>query len=667
MKNYYWVLMLLWLPLGLTAQQQIPLDETRYLDSLQTVLWSKRPDSIKADARFALVEYWKLRDTAKSRINLVVGKKLAQKYPYYRAIIPFYEGQYYFSSDPAKASGEFKKAIQELSAFHDKRAYAKLASAWYNYALMNKDEKGYDFITGITIGKAIPYAEKAGNPVMKGHFYTQLATILMNNAQFCKASDYNQKAVDLLEKTAPASSTLLFAYLSGVSIYCYTAQGEKALTLLQKAKKLLIPYPDSMNNTLYYYNETLYYTTINALEKALKSANLGIALADKFHQHQIRQQLVFRKYNIYSQQKDFNNARNILMDIVKDQTLMRNSLDKAMIYGELAKTNEHLKDYQSAYRWLNLQRNITDSINSSESKLKINELETKYRSAQSRQKIAALQAQNRQAALNTKNERLYTGILGIGCLLLFAVLGFAILNARNKRKLAEQKEINYQQQLGEMEQKQQLKVAKAMLDGEELERERIARDLHDGLGGMLAGVKINLSSWAEDQSDIWEDQSFRRTVGQLDAAVSELRRIARNMVPDTLLKFGLETALKDLCEFYMRDGLEISCESFGIRKDIPLTVQLNVYRIIQELISNSIRHSGAAHILMQCSQNGSSIFITFEDDGSGFDPDAVRNKKGMGLDNLNNRIAYLKGDMEILSAPGEGTTINIELSTTTDG
>ncbi|MDQ1096757.1 MULTISPECIES: tetratricopeptide repeat-containing sensor histidine kinase [Chryseobacterium] len=667
MKNYYWILMFFWLPVRLMAQQQIPLDEIKYLDSLQNILWSEKPDTLKADACFALVDYWKFRDTVKSRANLVAGKKLAQKYPYYRAVIPFYEGQYYFSSDPAKASAAFKKSIQELASFHDKRAYEKLASAWYNYALMNKDEKGYDFITGITIGKAIPYAEKAGNPVMKGHFYTQLATILMNNAQFGKASDYNQKAVELLEKTAPASSTLLFAYLSGVSIYCYTAQGEKALTMLQKAKKLLLPYPNSINNTLYYYNETLYYTTINALDKALKSADLGIALAEKFHQNQLHQQLVFRKYNIYSQQKNFKDARKILMDIVKDRTLMRNSLDKAMIYGELAKTNEQLKDYQSAYQWLNLQRKITDSINSSESKLKINELETKYRTAQSRQKIAALQAQNRQAALNTKNERLYRGILSIGCLLLFAVLGFAILSARNKRRLAEQKEINYRQQLSEMEQKQQLKVAKAMLDGEELERERIARDLHDGLGGMLAGVKINLSSWAEDQSDVWEDKKFRRTVGQLDEAVSELRRIARNMVPDTLLKFGLETALKDLCEFYMRDGLEISCESFGIRKDIPLNVQLNIYRIIQELISNSIRHSGAANILMQCSQNGSTIFITFEDDGSGFDPDTLKGGKGMGLDNLNNRIAYLKGHLEILSAPDEGTTINIELSTTTDG
>lgn len=663
MRKYCWLLLCLCYPLRLPAQQQIPLDEKRYVDSLERVSASARADTAKAEARFLLSDYWKFKDTAKSKAYLTEGKSLVRNSAYYRAIVPFYEGQYYSNGHFREASGAFQKAIRELVPLHDSRASAKLAAAWYNYALMNKDAKGYDFIMKITLEKAIPYAEKARNPAMVGHYYTQLATILMNNAQFPKALMYNRKAVALLEKAAPVSSTMLFAYLSGVSIYCYTGQGDKALVLLRKAEKLLAPYPDSVNNILYYYNETLYYTTTGNLTRALGSADRGIALAQKNHQQQMVQQLLFRKYNIYSEQKDFLNARRILLDIKGDRTLMRNSIDKAMIYGELAKTGAALKDYPSAYSWLEAQKKLTDSINAGESKIKINELETRYRTAESRRKIADLETQNRQAALNAKNGRLYAGIVAIGCLLMFAVLGFAIINARSKRRLAEQKEINYRQQLDELEQKQQLKVAKAMLDGEERERERVARDLHDGLGGMLAGVKINLSCLAEEKAGIAGDQNFRKTVGQLDAAASELRRIARNMVPETLLKFGLETALKDLCEFHMRDGLEISYESFGITKDISLNIQLNVYRIIQELISNAIRHAGATQILMQCSQNGPVIFITFEDNGSGFDTASIRKGKGMGLENLNNRIAYLGGQLEIFSAPGEGTTVNIEVNT----
>jgi two-component system NarL family sensor kinase len=152
-------------------------------------------------------------------------------------------------------------------------------------------------------------------------------------------------------------------------------------------------------------------------------------------------------------------------------------------------------------------------------------------------------------------------------------------------------------------------------------------------------------------------------INQLDSSVSELRRIARNLLPETLLKFGLEVALKDLCEFYMRDGLHIDFQPFNIEKTIPLNIQLNIYRIVQELISNAIKHSQASNIMVQCSQNYSYFFITFEDDGCGFDTSILVNKKGMGLDNLKNRITFLQGKYELQSVINEGTTINIELNT----
>jgi two-component system NarL family sensor kinase len=161
----------------------------------------------------------------------------------------------------------------------------------------------------------------------------------------------------------------------------------------------------------------------------------------------------------------------------------------------LAGVNEHLKDFELAYRWLSKSKVITDSINDSQTKLKINEIESKFRGAEDRQKILALEGQAKQAVLNAQNRNLYMWLFGLGCLLLLLILVSVVLNARNKRKLSVQKEINYRQQLEELERKQQLKVTKAMLDGEERERERVARDLHDGLGGMLAGVKIGFSGW----------------------------------------------------------------------------------------------------------------------------------------------------------------------------
>jgi len=225
------------------AQQQVPLNETHYVDSLENTLHKNIADSSKANASFLLVDYWKFKDTVKSKGYLLNGEKLAQKYPYFKALSLFYEGQYYFNWNPAKASIAFKRAEEALFAFHTKRAYGNRAAAWFNYALMNKDKKGYEFITNITLTKAIPNAEKAGNEVMLAHYYTQLSTILMNNYQFAKAIIYDQKAIDLLEKVSPKSATLVFAYLSGVSIYCYDGKARLATPLLQKASVLLSLFP----------------------------------------------------------------------------------------------------------------------------------------------------------------------------------------------------------------------------------------------------------------------------------------------------------------------------------------------------------------------------------------------------------------------------------------
>jgi len=667
MKNICLLLLILFCTLRAFSQQQIPLNEKKYVDSLQQVLQTKNADSTKANASFLLVDYWKFKDTVKSKNYLMQGKKLAQKYPYFNALSLFYEGQYYFNWNPDKAAAAFKKAVDALAPFNSKRAYGNRAAAWFNYALMNKGKKGYDFITNITLNKAIPNAEKAGNPVMLAHYYTQLSTVFMNNYQFAKAGVYDLKAIELLEKASPKSSTLVFAYLSGVSIYCYDNKPDKALPLLQKAKILMAPYPESVNYTLYYYNEALYYTTAGQYDKALQSINTGLVLANKYHQTQLYQQFFFRKYEIYNRQKDYAKARQILLDIVKEGTLTADINDRAEIYGELAKTTAHLQNYREAFTWLSKQSSLKDTINNSQIKVKINDLETKYRSVQNQQKIIVLQSQNKQAALAVKNQHLYNLLLGLGCLFLLVILGFVIGNARIKAKFAVQKEINYQQQLKELEQKQQLKVAKAMLDGEEHERERVARDLHDGLGGMLSGVKIGLSGWTSNNVDVSNDKDLHRIIGQLDTSVSELRRIARNMVPETLLKFGLEVALKDLSEFYMRDGLHIEFQPFNIEKSISLPVQLHIYRIVQELISNANKHARATNIVLQCSQNANTFFITLEDNGCGFDTTVLDNKKGMGLDNLKNRIAFLKGKFEIQSVINEGTTINVELNTNADG
>lgn len=649
------------------SQQQSPLDEQHFTDSLQRIIQSKASDSDKAMANYLLSEYFKFKDTVKSKTYLQQGQNLSQHYPYLKALYPFYEGQYYYNWNREKAANSFLKAAEALAPFHDKAAASARASSWYNYALMNKNEKGYEFVVDIILNRSIPIVTTSGDTAMQAHYYSQLATLFMNNYQFAKAEDYNNKAISLLESIHSNSSTLLFAYLGGVSIYMYQAKSDPAKALLDKAKTMLTPFPESVNYPLYYYNEALYYTGKEQFGKALEAVDKGMPLAKKYNQTQVYQQFFFRKYNIYSLSGQYKKAKEVLYAVINEGQLMANINDRATIYSEMAKTNEALHDYEEAYSWQSKYRAVADSIQNNQTKVKINELEAKYNASEKQHKIDILQSQNKEAALKSKNDQLYKWALGLGCLTLLIISGAVVVSAQNNKKLALQKEINYRQELKDLEQKHQLKITKAMLDGEEQERERVARDLHDGLGGMLAGVKMGLSGWATNNTEIMHDGDLNRIIHQLDSSVGELRRIARNMMPETLLKFGLEVALKDLCAFYTRDDLYIEFQPFNIDPDMALSVQLNIYRIAQELLSNAIKHSGANNIVLQCSQNDGLFFMTVEDDGIGFDLNTLTDKKGMGLDNLKNRIEFLKGKFEMLSAANEGTTINIELNTNANG
>jgi signal transduction histidine kinase len=437
---------------------------------------------------------------------------------------------------------------------------------------------------------------------------------------------------------------LFFAYLSATSTFVFDDKLPQAKASLDQARELIAPYPNSINYPLYYYNEGLYYEGAGQYAEALVSLDKGIALAGQFHQTLLLQTMVVRKYLVFFDEKDYRKAKTFLMGVVKEGSLMAETNNRRTIYFQLAEVNRRLGDMAEAYRWSTEYSRLGDSLQKVQLKEKIVGLEARFQNAEDQKQIGLLAAEKTRAELAARNSRLFNWLLGTVCILLALTAVFSITFIRSQRKVS------------------QLKLARAMLDGEERERKRIAQDLHDGLGGMLAGVKINLSGWAAGKPEQPRDAELYRIIDQLDRSVGELRHIARNMMPETLLKFGLETALKDLCEFYMGEDVHIEFQPFDIHRSLSLPWQMNIYRIAQELLSNAVRHAGATNIILQCSQNGPVFLVTVEDNGRGFDP-AQQGKKGMGLTTVHDRVSYMNGKMEILSAPGEGTTINIELNT----
>ncbi len=278
------------------------------------------------------------------------------------------------------------------------------------------------------------------------------------------------------------------------------------------------------------------------------------------------------------------------------------------------------------------------------------DLEMKY---ETENKVARIKLQDAQ--LKQKSIINYILIGSAVTLLIISLLSYRTYTQKQKFQ---------QQRISELETQQQLTATEAVLKGEEQERTRLAKDLHDGLGGMLSGIKYSLNTMKGNLIMTQENAlAFERSMDMLDSSIKEMRRVAHNMMPEALVKFGLDTALKDFCNDINQSGaLTVSYQSIGMENAaIEQTTAITIYRIIQELINNTMKHAAAKNAIVQLSKTNDSLSITVEDNGKGFDTTMLNVSKGIGWENIKNRVEFLKGKLDVLSQTGKGTSVLIEV------
>jgi len=274
------------------------------------------------------------------------------------------------------------------------------------------------------------------------------------------------------------------------------------------------------------------------------------------------------------------------------------------------------------------------------------DLEEKYKTEKKDKEILLLEKQQ----IKQKTFIYSLSAIALG-LLLFSFLLYRNYSAR--KKISEQ-------EITQLQQEKKIDAAQNMIQGEETERTRLARDLHDGLGGMLSGVKFQLNSMKGNVILSEENaETFTRSISQLDNAITEMRRVAHNMMPEALLKFGLNDTLKNYCESVSQNsGLAVTFQSFGLENRVDQSTEIVLYRIVQELLNNTVKHAKATQAQVQFSRIGNVISLTVEDNGNGFDVNNLK-KNGIGLSNIQNRVNYLNGKMDIKSDE-KGTSTHIE-------
>lgn len=220
---------------------------------------------------------------------------------------------------------------------------------------------------------------------------------------------------------------------------------------------------------------------------------------------------------------------------------------------------------------------------------------------------------------------------------------------RDEKENTEQKVIERTREL-ELEKQ---KSYKAILEGQQIERQRIAQDLHDSLNIQLIGVKRKLEI----------ETSYMGIVSEIDGIIAQVREISHDLLPYSLKHFGLIRAISDLCiSLGKQQPFQVSFSKIGIEENQRLdpVTETELYKIIQELAANIVKHAGATRVLIELIADEDMLYLTVEDNGVGFD---VSEGEGhmFGLNNIEARLSVLGGTLSIDSRPGKGTTVMINL------
>lgn len=310
-------------------------------------------------------------------------------------------------------------------------------------------------------------------------------------------------------------------------------------------------------------------------------------------------------------------------------------------------------EYEKAYQHADLYLKLHDSVMKKDKLDMVNQLEIRYRLSEKDKELA----KQKLAIEETKN-KVHKRNLLLGCMSIVAIFLTVMFFLWRKNSLHKQK--LQQEKINSFDQQMEITRLNATINGEERERIRIAQELHDGIGGLLAISTINFEQVKNDLY-LANEGNFSEGLKLLKEASVELRKTAHNIMPEILLQKGLVEAVKSFCERMAgNNSINISFQTVGTVKKFNKEFELLLYRITQELLHNILKHSKASEALVQICFHEEGLDLTVEDNGIGMPAERRSSSSGMGLQSIQDRIKAINGHMEIRSDVGQGTGIYIE-------
>jgi signal transduction histidine kinase len=328
-----------------------------------------------------------------------------------------------------------------------------------------------------------------------------------------------------------------------------------------------------------------------------------------------------------------------------------------ILYEKYADCYRGLGDYKKAFEYYEKYTIVKDSLNFTAQNIAISDLDKKYQTVEKEKKILEVETKN------SEQKKLIIG--GIIFLFLLVMISFLIiLNIRKKELVAEQeKEIERQKNLTLLKE-QEMVIIDAMIEGQEKERKRIAEDLHDNIGSVLATLKLHFENLKlnREKKEFDQEKLYEKTENLIDETYKKVRNIAHAKNAGVIANVGLLHAIELMAsKISDADKIQIEVVHFGLDKRLEKSLEITIFRIVQELITNIMKHAEASTATINISLYDNVLNLIIEDNGKGFDPKKIKSTQGMGLDSIEKRIENLGGTFDIDATINQGTTIIINI------
>ncbi len=508
-----------------------------------------------------------------------------------------------------------------------------------------------------SFNRSLRFSEISGDNSTATKTKLNLVALLQDNLeQYSRAEKILKDSLALPENPAP-SEDLAICYILRSNNFFYQENPDSALHYLEKAQEFEA-FLSKSKRALLSKNEGRFYLAKGEYGRALGLFERSLSVLDSIGDKREAAAVLFLMGNLHSEQADFEAAIPFYEKALARFDRFSDPLLKSRVLYFISEACEKSGRFRQATEYQNRYIEYNDSLSAG-----IREGMDLQLQLGEEQKMVVM---SKLETTRVRMKALWTyGIIAF--IVMWLLLGLAVMWSylnRQKRRIAEQDALAVRQDALQKIRIKEMEANQMRLESEEATRNRIGKELHDGLGSMLSTVKLYFSSVDAKLEHVQGEsrQQYLKANQLLDEACAQVRSISHEMMSAMLVQFGLKAQLESLAEAIRDSGqLKVELATHGLKDRLATRQEFNIYRIVQELVNNVIKHAGATRVSIQVNRFDKMINVMVEDNGMGFDPEEARIKGGMGLKNLESRVHELDGTIHFDSKVEKGTTVAIDI------